>query len=167
MSNLFKRLVFSFSMPLLLQTALLTSQEEISLTAEIALAQMGTKSDNPQHFQPVFPVQISTTVINKSTSATKPQKVLVRYAYPQPHQKSLESIIFETEAVDLPILQPGEEKNIVFTKGHQLPTLADFIHQDWPMRQYQSVTVQEGSEQVVGTLALTYSAYYYPIRAKD
>ena len=158
--------ILSALLPLFIHASDLKSSNETSMTADIFLTQEGAATDKPK-FQPVFPVQISTTVVNKGATASKPMKLLVRYAYPQPYQHSPDSILFETEVINLPVLQSGEESKIQFAKSQPLPTISDFVHNDWPMRQYQAVVVTDGKEEVVGTLALTYSAYYYPIKARD
>ncbi|MBA2728240.1 MAG: hypothetical protein H0U49_08740 [Parachlamydiaceae bacterium] len=159
--------ILSALLPLFVQASNLDSRNENPITADIVLSQEGAPRDKQMKFQPVFPVKITSTISNHSSVSSKPTKLLVRYAYPQPYHNSTGSLIFETEAVDIPVLQPGEEKNVQFAKGHQLPTISDFVLNDWAMRQYQAITVTDGKEIVVGTLALTYSAYYYPIKARD
>ena len=36
------------------------------------------------------------------------------------------------------------------------------MRNDWPIREYQAVAVFPNDEKTIGTLAITFSAYYYP-----
>lgn len=152
----------------LLLLPLMLSAEDLDvkslLKAEISLAQSET-ADKQMKFQPVFPVIINVSVKNESASTSDPATIIVRYAYPQPYQSYFDSSIFETEAIEIPILRSGEERSFEFQKKHTLPTITDFVRQNWPMRQYQAVVSEGEKEQIIGTLTLTYSAYYYPIKA--
>lgn len=122
---------------------------------------------SPDKVIPGTLVQIKVKVKNSGKVPSGPAKIQVRYALPKPLQKSPKSILFETEIADLAKLDPGQERLITFDKEHQLPTVADFIRYDWPMRQYQVVLLEGEKEHILGTLSITLSAYYYEGPAKS
>lgn len=172
-----KRFLFTFIV-LLSSLPFLTAVESESmpksgeaLTADIVLnpdqESASHVHDKQMKFQPVFPVYISAVVKNGGTVPSEPTTFFVRYAYPYPYQGALHSVLFETEKVELPQIKAGEEVKIAFKKAHYLPTIADFVRHEWPMRQYQAVFGNGDQETIRGTLALTYSAYYYPIKTND
>jgi hypothetical protein len=165
MPSLFKTTLLML-LPFCVFTGIIAA-EESKLSADITLVQGEPGSDKQNKFQPVFPVTISAVVKNKGAAPSKPMQILVRYAYPQPYHDAGHSVTYETEKVELPAIQPAANLEIKFQKPHPLPTIADFVQDKWPMRQYQAVVLADGKEQVIGTLALTYSAYYYPIKARD
>lgn len=112
--------------------------------------------------QPGTPVKIVVTVENKGPQANSPGKLYVRYAFAKPLEREANSVIFETEKKQLPAIEPGQSIEIVFDTPHTSPSLLDFVRDDWSMREYQAVTVFQREEHVIGTLAITFSAYYYP-----
>jgi len=160
--------LFAMSIILSVPTLELHSYEKASSVAQGALVEAQIHVDQGQEhgaeggkFQPGFPVQIKAKVKNSGNAVTKANKIRVRYALPKPYSKNPNSILFETEVVDLAAMSPGEEKEVVFTKMHNLPVVADFVRYDWPMRQYQAILGEGDNEQIIGNLAITYSAYYY------
>ncbi len=134
--------------------------------AEILLCQGQLLSAKQCQFQPVFPVQIAVNVKNIGNAVSEPMQLFVRYAYPQPYHLTNDSILFQTESLEVPPLQPGEAKVISFTKSHALPTIDDFVRHYWAMREYQAVAAGlQAEDEIIGRVNLTYSAYYYPINA--
>lgn len=115
-----------------------------------------------ERIQPGTSVQLSTVVENRGSQTSPPGKLYIRYAFPRPLDDEHASTIFETEAVPLPPIEPGKKVEINFNTPHQWPSLMDFIRYDWPMREYQAIAVFDGTEKPIGSLAITFSAYYYP-----
>lgn len=112
--------------------------------------------------QPGHSVKISVYVENKGTSTSPAGKISVRYAFARPLDTDPKSLIFETEKAELPVIEPGAAVEIPFNQTQQLPSLADFIRNDWSMREYQAIIEVDQGEKIIGTLAITFSAYYYP-----
>lgn len=113
------------------------------------------KSDR---IQPGSFVKLAVEVENKGQAASSPKQIYIRYAFAKPLDKESGSVLFETEKVDLPSIPAGQSVEISFNTPHQWPALPDFIRHDWGMREYQVVI----EEKIIGTLAITFSAYYYP-----
>jgi hypothetical protein len=112
--------------------------------------------------QPGTAVKLTVTVENKGQLASPPGELFVRYAFARPLEKEAISIIFETEKQSLPSIEPGGEVDIHFKTTHQIPSLLDFVRYDWSMREYQAIAMINEEENMIGTLAITFSAYYYP-----
>lgn len=112
--------------------------------------------------QPGTPIKLKLIVENKGTYPSVPAEVFIYYAFAPPLVKQSGSIIFQTEKEALPSIEPGKKYEIHFKTPHQLPTLLDFVRQDWSMREYQAILVMDEEEKMIGSLALTVSAYYYP-----
>lgn len=122
--------------------------------------------DQPTQFQsdkiqPGHSVKISALIENKGSERSPSGQIYVRYALAKPLDKDPNSVIFETEKIQLPMIEPGNAVEITFEKTHQLPSLPDFIRHDWGMREYQAVVNVAQQEKVIGSLAITFSAYYY------
>lgn len=112
--------------------------------------------------QPGTAVKISLTIENKGEQTTPAGDVFIKYAFPSPLENEPTSVLYQTEKVSLPAIAPQKSTTITFAKPHQWPSLIDFIRYDWAMREYQAVFVTGGQQNVIGTQAITYSAYYYP-----
>jgi len=112
--------------------------------------------------QPGHSVTIALLVENVGNSANPPAKVSIRFAFAKPLENEQNSILFETEQVDLTSIQPGSSIELTFGKTHQWPSLPDFIREDWGMREYQAILEIGERKELVGSLAITFSAYYYP-----
>ncbi len=112
--------------------------------------------------QPGTPIKISLTIENKGQQTNFPGQLYVRYAFSHPLDKEATSTIFETEKKPLPSIEPGEKIEILFDTPHYIPSLLDFVRYDWSMREYQAIAIVKQEEHMIGTLALTFSAYYYP-----
>lgn len=112
--------------------------------------------------QPGTTVKLKVEVKNKGRVANIPGKIFIRFAFAKPLENKTNSVLFQTEAVALPSIQPDGKIEISFEKPHQWPSLLDFVRYDWLMREYQAIMEVEGKESMIGSLAITYSAYYYP-----
>lgn len=136
--------------------------KEAVLQAKLALT--------PNKILPGSSIDIKAIVKNSGKVPSRPAKLQVRYALPKPLQKNPKSILFETEIVNLPKIEPGQEHSITFETQHLIPTVGDYIKYDWPMRQYQVVLLdgeKDEKEYILGTLAISISAYYYEGPAKS
>lgn len=108
--------------------------------------------------QPGQSVKLSVIVENQGEIASPPSQIFIRYAFAKPLDKEPDSVLFETEKIALPIIQPGSSVEIAFDALHKWPALPDFIRHDWGMREYQALV----DGKTIGSLAITFSAYYYP-----
>ncbi len=118
--------------------------------------------DDTGKIQPGTPVKITITVKNKGQETNPAGQIYVRYAFAHPLEKEKGSIIFETEKKPLPPIEPGNKVEMAFNTPHQIPSLLDFIRDDWSLREYQALAVINGEEYTIGTLAMTFSTHYYP-----
>lgn len=118
--------------------------------------------DQESKIQPGTPVKLIVAVENKGPQTSPPGQLFVRYAFAKPLDHEATSIIFETEKKPLPAIAPGKKIEISFDTPHQSPSLLDFVRYDWSMREYQAIAVFNREEKMIGTLAITFSAYYYP-----
>lgn len=115
-----------------------------------------------EKIQPGQSVKISVLIENIGDSLSPSSKLYVRYAFAKPLEKDPSSVLFETKKLDLPPIQPNSSIEVPFEETHKWPSLPDFISQDWGMREYQAIIEVENQEKIIGTLAITFSAYYYP-----
>ncbi|MBA3721285.1 MAG: hypothetical protein H0W88_02670 [Parachlamydiaceae bacterium] len=120
------------------------------------------KSEEENKVQPGKEVKLKLIIENKGKIANSSGKVFIRFGYAAPLDTQPNSVLFQTEQVDLPSIEPGKKVEIDFTKSHQWPSVLDFVKYDWLMREYQVVVVIDKKEKVIGSLAVTFSAYYYP-----
>ena len=152
---------------LLLSIRVLVHSQEVE-TRQISILQgkisveavKGT--DRTNKIQPGSSVKLLLRIDNEGPEPNKPGYATIRYAFSKPLHNQPNSIIFQTEKIKVPSIEPGKSINIAFTKTHQWPSLIDFIRYDWSMREYQAILDIEDNEKIVGTLAITFSAYYYP-----
>lgn len=133
---------------------------------EFSPAQANAK-DEAGKIQPGTAIKLIVTIKNKGQQANPAGQLYVRYAFAHPLEKEKESLIFETEKKPLPSIEPGNKIQITFDAPHQIPSLLDFIRDDWSLREYQAMAVIEKKEYMIGTLALTFSAHYYPGMKKE
>lgn len=119
-------------------------------------------SDQAVKIQPGTAVKLVVAVENKGDQANPPAELFIRYSFAKPLDKEENSVIFSTEKKPIPPIQPGQSFDISFDTVHLSPSLIDFVKYDWPIREYQAVLVTNHEEHVIGTLAMTFSAYYYP-----
>lgn len=118
--------------------------------------------EDPKKIQPGTPVKISVTIENKGQVDTPDGELYVRYAFTKPLDNQAKSVLFQTEKISVASLKPGEKGDIQFSALQQLPSLFDFIRQDWAMREYQAIFTTSQVEKVIGDSVITFSAYYYP-----
>ncbi len=116
---------------------------------------------NSGKIAPGSQVKLSAAIRNVGDLPNNPGTIYIRFCF-QPQIKSNQpSIIFESEKIEIPSIQAGEEYSVEFTKPHLWPTLFDFVKHDWGMREYEAVIQVDGKELVTGTRAIAFSAYYY------
>ncbi len=115
-----------------------------------------------EKIQPGTAVKLVVTVENKGMEESPAGLLYVRYAFAHPLDSEKSSIIFETEKKTLPSIEPGKKVDIAFETPHQIPSLLDFVRNDWSLREYQAFAVIDHKENMIGSLAITFSAYYYP-----
>lgn len=121
-----------------------------------------TNNHHHEKIQPGTPVKVAVTVENKGSLASAAGDLYVRFGFAKPLEQEAQSIIFETEKKPLPTIAPGQSVTIEFTTPHQLPAVFDYVREDWALREYQAIANIDHQEKLLGTLALTFSAYYYP-----
>lgn len=138
------------------------------LQAHISIEPLAPIPNEPKtKVQPGTSVKISLTVENKGTQTIPPGDIFVRYAFPPPLHNEPASVLFQTEMIPLPALQPHKSITVTFSKPHQWPSLIDFVRYDWPMREYQAIFALGQNYTTISTMAITYSAYYYPGLKKE
>lgn len=118
--------------------------------------------DSTGKIQPGTALKIMAYIENKGSVASPAGEFYINYGFAPPLEKGAKSIIFETEKKALPSIDPGKTVEIQLEAQHQIPSLLDFIRYDWTLREYQAIAVINKKEHLIGTLALTFSAYYYP-----
>lgn len=119
-------------------------------------------ADQTVKIQPGTGVKLVVSVENKGDQESPPAQLFIRYSYAKPLDNEAHSVIFSTERKTVPPIQPGQSTDISFDAVHQTPSLIDFVKYDWPIREYQAILVTNHEEHLIGTLAMTFSAYYYP-----
>lgn len=120
-----------------------------------------SNNSESERILPNTPVQLQLLVRNVGEQPNNQGDVWIRYALPKPLDSNKDSILYSSEKVALPTIPPGEERIIHFDKLHYLPTIYDFIRNDWGMRKYEAIVNIKGQEMVIGSRPLTFSAYYY------
>lgn len=118
--------------------------------------------EEPSQVQPGSAVKLRIKVENLGKAASAPGQVYIRYAFSKPLHNEPSSVLFETEKALLPSIEPGKSVEITFQTLHQLPSILDYIRNDWAMREYQGIIKIDDSEKMISSLILTISAYYYP-----
>ncbi len=161
-------LLFIISVLFLSQESFAQTEAAVFSSTEVKQAVLqGAISVQPQpqptqyqtdKIQPGHSVKLFIVVENIGNAASPPDQIYIRYAFAKPLDKNPNSVLFETEKIDLPVIQPGSSIEIVFDAEHKWPSLPDFIRNDWGMREYQALV----DGKMIGTLAITFSSYYYP-----
>lgn len=118
--------------------------------------------EEPTKIQPGTPVKLKLIVENKGQKPSAEGEVLIQFGFAKPLDNQPQSITFATEKVKLPSIEPGKKATITFATEHTWPTLFDFVRFDWSLREYKAMAIIEDEEKMIGTLAITVSAYYYP-----
>jgi hypothetical protein len=111
--------------------------------------------------QPGTSLKPSVIVENSGEEESPAGEIFIRYALAAPLDEQRGSIIYESEKKILPQILPGKSVEIVFDTPHITPAVMDFVKYDWALREYQAIAIIHKKEKVIGTLALTFSAYYY------
>jgi hypothetical protein len=111
-------------------------------------------------------IRIFARLKNSGTKSNQKGYFYIRFVYPTPLAGRPNSELFVTEKVMLPSIGAGKEASITFNTPQISPSLFDFIRDDFGMRQYQAVVVIDNKEYVIGSSALTFSAYYYSTPAE-
>ncbi|MCE2982274.1 MAG: hypothetical protein LW832_01790 [Parachlamydia sp.] len=137
-------------------------QQEAILQGSIQIQPVQPIDEDKPKVQPGSPVKLSVVIHNKGTTPSPQGELYLRYAFAKPLDKEEASVIFETEKKVLPSIEPGKIVEIAFEKPHLLPSLLDFVRDDWSLREYQAFATIDGHENLIASLAVTYSAYYYP-----
>jgi len=119
-------------------------------------------NNTPIQIQPGTPVHLVVTVENIGKHESPAGELYVKYAFIQPLDKEKGSVLFESEKKALPSIQPGKKVEIPFDNPHQIPSLPDYFRNDWPFREYKAMAIVNHEEHLIGTLAVNFSAYYYP-----
>lgn len=138
-------------------------QKQAILKGTISLEPVKVLPEGEQgKIQPGTGIKLSVTVANEGQTASPTGQLFIRYAYAKPLHKESGSAIFQSEKKPLPVIEPGKQIQITFDSIHTTPTIPDFVRHDWQLREYQAIAAIGNEEYPIGTLALTYSAYYYP-----
>ena len=119
-------------------------------------------SEAKTKIQPGTPVKISIILENRGSESTPAGDLYIQYVFPPPLHEELSSLVFQTEKISIPKLAPQKKTIITFMKTHHWPSITDFVRYDWAMRHYEAVFETTEQIQTIATLAMTYSAYYYP-----
>lgn len=149
--------ILNFFTLMLLTTGCAEATPEIKGTVLIAPA----KGGDPQKIIPGSPVILKVQVRNAGSLPSPESALFIRYAYPAPLDQQTGSVLYTSETEPVPVLAPGESAVVSFSTPHQLPTLYEFIRNDWSMRKYEAVLTQNDKQVVIADLPLTFSAYYY------
>lgn len=139
--------------------------QETYLKGTISLTPIPTIDNPPEQIVPGriqsgIEVEIQVKVKNEGKFSSQPGTLLVKYDFPF---STNEKTLFETEKLTLPTLNPGEEQIFKFSKRQRMPTIYDFVRDDWGKREYQAIAELAGHKHTLGLLNLTFSAYYYDI----
>lgn len=120
-----------------------------------------TNGQSPEKLSPGNRITPKAQIRNSGKQTSLPGAVFVRFAYPAPFEKEKGSVLYLSETTAIPALEPGKDHTLSFSTPQQLPTLYEFVRDDWGMRKYEVVYVQDGKETIIADLPLTFSAYYY------
>lgn len=162
-----KRIMTALTIGLLAWTNIAYSQTpkepQAILLGDIHIKPSNPIDNDPVKIQPGTPVTLNVTIENHGTVASPAGKLFVRYAFAKPLDKEENSVLFTTETLPLPSIPAGESINIAFQTPHQWPSILDYVRDDGLMREYQAIaTFHEKQPKMIGSLAITFSAYYYP-----
>lgn len=131
------------------------------LEGEIFIVSTKPSGEDPNKMIAGTQVKFSAKIKNIGKLPSASGQAMIYFAFLKPLDEHAKSVIFETEKVALPSLQPNEEIDVYFKNTHQWPALADFIKNDWSMRQYQLIVSIGKQDVIIGTKAISYSSYYY------
>ena len=131
------------------------------LQAKISAVPLEQSTRQPGKIQPGTKMKISAVITNVGDQPNAPGKFFVRFAYPKPLDKQPNSLLYQSETVALPAIDPGDHLNIVFSQYHLWPSMFDFIRQDWSMREYEGIVLIGSREHLVGSRGIAFTAFYY------
>lgn len=164
-----QKLIFSIIMcSMFFNSTLALAKEDPTtlLKGVISLTPIPTIDNPPEQLvagqiQSGIEVAVQLKVKNEGQLPSQPGTVFVQYHVPSGLALHHLKPLFETEVLPLASLNPGEEKTIQFAKKQRMPTLYDFIRDDWGKREYQAIAQFKHTQKNLGILSLTFSAYYY------
>lgn len=110
---------------------------------------------------PNSPLSLKVTVKNSGTQKNEKGEIFIQFVFPSPLEKEVGSMLFKTESMELPSIEPQESFSLLFNTSQPLPNVQNFIRNDWAMRQYQAIAKIGDQSFLLGTRALTLSAHYY------
>lgn len=111
--------------------------------------------------QPGMPAILKAIVKNIGDKLSSEGEILIRFTLPKQLAQLGKGILFETEKELLPSLEPGSAIEVAFKTPQQLPSVIDFLKNDWSMHLYEAVVRFGEKEFVIGTGTITFSAHYY------
>jgi hypothetical protein len=138
-----------------------SEREGAYLQSELSFVNAAAGEDKLDKVLPGTPIYFKARVRNIGNQASAPGEIYVRFVFQEPLHMHQKSLIFQTEKVSLPPIQPNQEIDIAFKTPHQWPSFFDYIREDWPMRYYEAVAAFNGKEQVIGCISVAVSAHYY------
>jgi hypothetical protein len=101
------------------------------LQGTIVLQSLQNLQDKNTKIQPGTPAKLSVKIENTGIEESPAGQLYIRYVFAKPLDRQPNSLIFQTEKIAIPALQPHTEKTITFETAHQLPSLIDFVREDW------------------------------------
>jgi len=122
---------------------------------------------NPHVIQPGTDVQIQVIVKNTGDAPSAPGSLFARFRLPENFKKTVNDVVYNSEHITIPSIDPGKTLEITFRAEHLTPSLLEFVRADWGMRQYQAVLRIDGQDYVLGHGSLTFSCYYYPTTPQE
>jgi len=136
-------------------------QKGAALQAIIQANPVPASPENAEKIYPGTSIKLTATINNLGTKRSAPGKAFIQFSFPKPLDTHEKSLLFQTEEVTLPSIPPKGSVELTFSTTHRWPTLFDFVRDDWGMRSYQLRANINEVEKVLGTLAISFSAYYY------
>lgn len=124
-------------------------------------------SDPTGKIYPENDLKLAATIENVGTKASPSGTAYLRFALIAPLENQKDSVLFETEKKPFSSILPQQKIEIAFDAMQKIPSILDYVRNDWFLREYQLIVGIEGKEMVIATLAFTFSAYYYPTLKKS
>ncbi len=154
---------FLLTASLLMSCFNLSAEAVLQATLTVASNSQRTDSsvENMGKIQPGSQIKLVATVQNTGTEPNAPGKISIRYIFPEPLSSQPNSMLFQTEWLTVPSITPGQEVVVNFPTDQNWPSLFEFIRHDWGMRQFQAIMPVDGTDKILGTLSVLFSAYYY------
>jgi hypothetical protein len=118
---------------------------------------------NPDPILPGTPVYFTFEVQNIGSTPSPAGELTINYALIEHLQHPITSPLFTSEKQSLSSTEPGKKTSVTFTTPHRLPSVLDFVRDDWLLYEYQVVFTSKGKEHLLMTLPLTFSVHYYPV----